>query len=99
MVMVVQGILPESTVFPFQIELIGARDLDGDSLQHLRYQKSLLWVYGGHPSLPSSADLYWKKHKLLSFCEFVWPTKARSWEQGLSCCFSYLLTRIVNSLN
>ena len=75
------------------------RDLDRVSLWHPHYQKSLLWVYGGHPSLPSSADLYWKQHKISSFCEFVWPTKARSWEQGKSFCFTYLLRRIVNSLN
>lgn len=66
------------------------RDLDRVSLWHLHSQKSLLWVYGGHPNMPSSADLYWKQHKLLCFCEFVWPTKTKSWEQGMSSCFFIL---------
>ncbi|KAH0683560.1 hypothetical protein KY290_022183 [Solanum tuberosum] len=32
-------------------------------------QKSLLWVHGGHPYLPPSAELYEKLCQLLSFCE------------------------------
>lgn len=78
------------------------RDLDRVSLWHLHSQKSLLWVYGGHPNMPSSADLYWKQHKLLCFCEFVWPTKTKSWEQGMSSCFFfifYFMSGTVNSLN
>ncbi|CBI35900.3 unnamed protein product, partial [Vitis vinifera] len=69
--------------FPKSVKhlLMEVRDLDRVSLWHLHSQKSLLWVYGGHPNMPSSADLYWKQHKLLCFCEFVWPTKTKSWEQ------------------
>lgn len=38
-------------------------------------QKSLLWVHGGHPYLPPSAELYQKLCQLLSFCERVWLGK------------------------
>uniref|UniRef100_F6HXY6 Midasin n=2 Tax=Vitis vinifera TaxID=29760 RepID=F6HXY6_VITVI len=80
--------------FPKSVKhlLMEVRDLDRVSLWHLHSQKSLLWVYGGHPNMPSSADLYWKQHKLLCFCEFVWPTKTKSWEQGV-CMSSYITGR------
>ncbi|XP_062087755.1 midasin isoform X2 [Humulus lupulus] len=41
-------------------------------------EKSLLWVYGGHPILPSSALLFAKQLELLKFCESCWPTETRS---------------------
>lgn len=41
-------------------------------------EKSLLWVYGGHPILPSSALLFAKQLELLKFCESCWPTKTKS---------------------
>ncbi|XP_030490703.2 midasin isoform X2 [Cannabis sativa] len=41
-------------------------------------EKSLLWVYGGHPNLPSSALLFAKQQELLKFCESCWPTETRS---------------------
>ncbi|KAJ4836844.1 hypothetical protein Tsubulata_018473 [Turnera subulata] len=42
---------------------------------------SLLWTHGGHPILPSSADLYDKQKLLLELCESVWPTRANPYEQ------------------
>lgn len=44
----------------------------------LHAEKSLLWAYGGHPVLPSSADLFYKQLQLLNFCELLWPTKTKS---------------------
>ncbi|KAK4348719.1 hypothetical protein RND71_031474 [Anisodus tanguticus] len=43
-------------------------------------QKSLLWVHGGHPYLPPSAELYEKLCQLLSFCERLWPGKRKIWK-------------------
>ncbi|XP_010261987.1 PREDICTED: midasin isoform X2 [Nelumbo nucifera] len=37
--------------------------------------KSMLWVHGGHPLLPTSAKIYAKQQQLLRFCELVWPLK------------------------
>ncbi|KAL0341854.1 UNVERIFIED_CONTAM: Midasin, partial [Sesamum calycinum] len=37
--------------------------------------ESLLWAHGGHPILPSSADLYHKQCQLWDLCEMVWPRK------------------------
>ncbi|KAK8664402.1 hypothetical protein V6N13_084194 [Hibiscus sabdariffa] len=44
-------------------------------------ERSLLWVHGGHPILPPSAKLYHQQRQLLQFCEFVWPTKGKSFKQ------------------
>lgn len=60
--------------------------LDSVSSWPLRVQKSLLWVHGGHPYLPSSADVYLKQLQLLSFCELVWPRK-KSWR----LCTSFMV--------
>nr|XP_017246046.1 PREDICTED: midasin isoform X2 [Daucus carota subsp. sativus] len=57
--------------------------LDSVSSWPLRVQKSLLWVHGGHPYLPSSADVYLKQLQLLSFCELVWPRK-KSWRLSVN---------------
>ncbi|KAL8100236.1 hypothetical protein AgCh_032471 [Apium graveolens] len=53
----------------------GSEKLDCVSSRSLRAQKSLLWVHGGHPFLPSSADVYHEQHQLLSICDMVWPRK------------------------
>ena len=50
----------------------------------LHSQESLLWVHGGHPFLPSSADLYQKQHQLLNLCELLWPRNTNLWRQGAS---------------
>ncbi|KAL5697769.1 hypothetical protein ACHQM5_028886 [Ranunculus cassubicifolius] len=44
--------------------------------------KSMLWAYGGHPFLPSSADTYSLMEELLKFCRLVWPTGVVSWNQA-----------------
>ncbi|KFK27090.1 hypothetical protein AALP_AA8G332700 [Arabis alpina] len=45
-------------------------------------EKSLLWAYGGHPSLPASAELYHKQQEFLQLCSTVWPLKSELDEQG-----------------
>ncbi|CAK9179916.1 unnamed protein product [Ilex paraguariensis] len=57
-----------------------SKNLDGVSSWLLQSQKSLLWIHGGHPFLPSSSDLYHKQHQLLKLCELVWPSKTKSLE-------------------
>ncbi|XP_027334240.1 midasin [Abrus precatorius] len=46
-------------------------------------EKSLLWIHGGHPFLPSSSDLHDKQHQLLKFVETIWPRKAASGYPGV----------------
>lgn len=50
---------------------------------HGNPEKSLLWAYGGHPSLPVSAEMYHKQQEFLQLCSTVWPLKSESEEQGL----------------
>ncbi|RDX86825.1 Midasin, partial [Mucuna pruriens] len=45
-------------------------------------EKSLLWIHGGHPFLPSSSDLYDQQNRLLKFVETIWPRKTSSGYQG-----------------
>ncbi|KAL0415065.1 UNVERIFIED_CONTAM: Midasin, partial [Sesamum latifolium] len=54
---------------------IEMKKLDGISSLCLNSSKSLLWAHGGHPILPSSADLYHKQCQLWDLCEMVWPRK------------------------
>ncbi|PIA42933.1 hypothetical protein AQUCO_02000406v1 [Aquilegia coerulea] len=49
-----------------------------------QYVKSMLWVNGGHPFLPSSADTYSMMQQLLKFCKMVWPANLLSWKQPSS---------------
>ncbi|KAL3824480.1 hypothetical protein ACJIZ3_020509 [Penstemon smallii] len=54
----------------FQNEM---KNLDGISSLCLNSSKSLLWKHGGHPVLPSTADIYQKQCQLSHFCEMMWP--------------------------
>lgn len=65
---------------------IGSRNLDERFYQHS--QKSLLWIHGGHPIVPSSAKLYDKQQLLLELCGLVWPTKSNPYKQGMAGCCS-----------
>ncbi|XP_051115352.1 midasin [Andrographis paniculata] len=56
----------------FQIEM---RKLSSVSSLCLNSSKPLLWRHGGHPILPSSADIYQKQCQLSNFCEMVWQRK------------------------
>ncbi|KNA10543.1 hypothetical protein SOVF_143350 isoform A [Spinacia oleracea] len=46
----------------------------------LNSEKSLLWVHGGHPSLPCSVDICDKLQQLVGFAKLVWPRK-HLWQQ------------------
>ncbi|XP_038723701.1 midasin [Tripterygium wilfordii] len=50
-----------------------------------RSEKSLLWIHGGHPFMPASANLYNKHQQLLKLCESIWPTKLDSQRQENYC--------------
>ncbi|CAI9114384.1 OLC1v1015101C1 [Oldenlandia corymbosa var. corymbosa] len=41
----------------------------------LTSRKSLLWIHGGHPFMPSSCDFYQKQRQLIDLCEMVWPSR------------------------
>ncbi|KAL2575217.1 hypothetical protein GLYMA_16G004800v4 [Glycine max] len=59
-------------------------------------EKSLLWIHGGHPFLPSSSDLLDQQHQLLKFVETIWPRKTGSCYQGI---LSSHLTDVVASFD
>jgi len=42
---------------------------------NFQYGKPTLWVYGGHPHLPSSSEIFDKIQELFSFTADVWPRK------------------------
>ncbi|KAL2462441.1 ATPase [Forsythia ovata] len=65
----------------FQKEM---KNLQGISSLSFNSQKSLLWAHGGHPSLPSSAELYQKQIQLSNLCELVWPRKTKFWKLAAS---------------
>ncbi|KAA8540262.1 hypothetical protein F0562_024175 [Nyssa sinensis] len=73
---------------PREVEILQmeSKNLDEVSSWHFRSQKSLLWAHGGHPFLPSSADLYQKQRQLLDLCELVWPRKPKSWKKVANDC-------------
>ncbi|XP_073008545.1 midasin isoform X3 [Typha latifolia] len=48
----------------------------------LHFGKPALWVYGGHPLLPSSADAFYKVQQLLTFINVVW-SKTKFLKQNL----------------
>lgn len=59
------------------------KKLQGTSYLSFHSQKSLLWAHGGHPSLPSSAELYEKQIQLSKLCELDWPRKMKFWKLGM----------------
>ncbi|CAA2972808.1 midasin isoform X1 [Olea europaea subsp. europaea] len=60
------------------------KKLQGTSYLSFHSQKSLLWAHGGHPSLPSSAELYEKQIQLSKLCELDWPRKMKFWKLATS---------------
>lgn len=42
---------------------------------NLQYGKPTLWVYGGHPLVPSSGRIFYKIQEILAFSAVVWPRK------------------------
>ncbi|KAI3455601.1 hypothetical protein Pfo_012264 [Paulownia fortunei] len=72
-----QGICPAEAELFQASSCIEMKKLDGVSSLCLNSSKSLLWTHGGHPILPSSADLYQKQCQLSDLCEMVWPRKTK----------------------
>ncbi|KAL8046294.1 hypothetical protein ABFX02_08G168300 [Erythranthe guttata] len=68
--------------FPVEVDEFqtDVRKLAGLSSLCLNSSKSLLWKHGGHPILPSSANLYQKQSQLSNLCEMVWPRKSKFME-------------------
>ncbi|KAK9734478.1 hypothetical protein RND81_04G142700 [Saponaria officinalis] len=52
-----------------------ANNLDRRLPYSLKSEKSLLWAYGGHPSLPQSVDIFYKLQQFVTFSKEVWPSK------------------------
>ncbi|KAK4741715.1 hypothetical protein SAY87_025303 [Trapa incisa] len=60
--------------------LVDSRNLIGTTSWNLYPKKSLLWIYGGHPLLPPSADIYSAQLKIFRLCDSIWPLKTSSRE-------------------
>ena len=61
----------------------------GDRLPYsLNSEKCLLWAHGGHPSLPHSADIFYKLQQLVGFAKLVWPRQMVL--QKWSMCYLFL---------
>jgi midasin len=53
-------------------------------LEKISSEKSLLWIHGGHPFLPTSSDLHDKNQQLLKLSEALCPRKrAHNSNQGI----------------
>ncbi|KAI3964519.1 hypothetical protein MKW92_001685 [Papaver armeniacum] len=76
-----QQIFPTQTVGTL---LVKFRTLVKSSPWSVNFPKSMLWVHGGHPFLPSSAEIYSKVRQVLHLCEVIWPTKAKAWRPLIS---------------
>lgn len=61
--------------------LVERRNLNKVPSRIFHSPKSMLWVHGGHPSMPSSADLYSKMQQFLRLFNAIWPTTLKSWKQ------------------
>ncbi|KAG7014001.1 Midasin [Cucurbita argyrosperma subsp. argyrosperma] len=70
----IKDILPFKDFLADAVEAIlrECKKLEKSSLS-FHSEKSLLWIYGGHPASPSSADLYHKQQQLYRLCECLWP--------------------------
>lgn len=56
----------------------------------LNSSKALLWKHGGHPILPSSADLHQKQCQFSDLCEEVWPKISKFMELGRLFCTRFI---------
>ncbi|KAI3908771.1 hypothetical protein MKW98_029321 [Papaver atlanticum] len=80
-VLKLQQIFPTQTVGTL---LVKFRTLVKSSPWSVNFPKSMLLVHGGHPFLPSSAEIYSKVRQVLHLCEVIWPTKAKAWRPLIS---------------
>ncbi|XP_077240383.1 midasin-like protein isoform X2 [Tasmannia lanceolata] len=77
--------------------LTASNNLDKISSWNFHPSKSMLWVHGGHPVLPSSADVYYKMQQLVSLSGDLWPVTTKS--SKLTSYESNFLIDIVLSAN
>uniref|UniRef100_J3N351 Midasin n=1 Tax=Oryza brachyantha TaxID=4533 RepID=J3N351_ORYBR len=63
--------------FPVEVGVFLMESVNLNSLQDfsLHYDKPTLWVYGGHPIVPSSGGIFYKIQDILAFSANVWPRK------------------------
>uniref|UniRef100_A0A0E0EYL6 Midasin n=1 Tax=Oryza meridionalis TaxID=40149 RepID=A0A0E0EYL6_9ORYZ len=63
--------------FPVEVGIFLMESVNLNSLQdfNLHYDKPTLWVYGGHPIVPSSGRIFYKIQDILAFSSAVWPRK------------------------
>ncbi|KAG8091817.1 hypothetical protein GUJ93_ZPchr0012g21118 [Zizania palustris] len=63
--------------FPVEVGVFLMESVNLNNLQgfNLHYDKPTLWVYGGHPIVPSSGTIFYKIHEILAFSAVVWPRK------------------------
>ncbi|OVA06149.1 von Willebrand factor [Macleaya cordata] len=91
-VLKLQGVFPKAV----GTLLVEFRNLVKVSPWKFNFPKSVLWVHGGHPLLPSSADIYAKVRQLLHVCELIWPMRTKTWKQA-SSGNHYLMEVIVSA--
>ncbi|XP_050232290.1 midasin isoform X2 [Mercurialis annua] len=63
--------------------MLGKKHLDKEFYQGS--QRSLLWIHGGHPILPPSANLYHKQNQLLELCDSIWQPHEKPYMQVGDC--------------
>ncbi|KAG6397962.1 hypothetical protein SASPL_139412 [Salvia splendens] len=78
------------------ILMIEIRKLENSSSLCLNSSKSLLWKHGGHPILPSSADLHQKQCQFADLCEEMWPRVNKFMEPGM--IIYHILLPDINSI-
>ncbi|KAL6842329.1 hypothetical protein ACP4OV_027756 [Aristida adscensionis] len=63
--------------FPVEVGIFLMESVNLNNLQdvNLQYGKPTLWVYGGHPIVPSCSGIFYKVQDILSFSAVVWPRK------------------------
>ncbi|KAF0928097.1 hypothetical protein E2562_037875 [Oryza meyeriana var. granulata] len=61
--------------FPVEVGVFLMESVNLNNLQdfNLHYDKPTLWVYGGHPIVPSSGRIFYKIQGILAFSAAVWP--------------------------
>ena len=63
-----------------QVEGLNLKNIPGCSIHR---DAPTLWVHGGHPFVPSSADIYYKMHQLFSLCDEIWPRSKNQTTSGM----------------
>ncbi|AAD10657.1 Hypothetical protein [Arabidopsis thaliana] len=79
----IKSIKKMHSFFPGEVQVVLEESKNINNIVlHGHPEKSMLWAYGGHPSLPVSAELFHKQQEFLQLCSTVWPLKSESDEHG-----------------